>query len=172
MTYDDARPWAKAIRDEVLERSMPPWGAVEGIQAYRNDPSLTPMEIELIVSWVEGGAPEGNPLYLPPVPQPQISQLPVVPGATLAVSGAQSDRLKHPTTVLAVTPRNLADGDSMEVSAYKPDGGVEHLLWLRNYRSVWTRTYWFQNPLAFPAGTRIVVDAPAGAAARLSIAGR
>src|SRR5271169_524630 len=68
MTYDEARPWAKAIREEVLERRMPPWGAVEGIRAYRDDPSLTPLEVEMIVSWVEGGAPEGDAIYLPPAP--------------------------------------------------------------------------------------------------------
>ena len=58
----------------------------------------------------------------------------------------------------------------MEVTAYKPDGSVEHLIWLRNYREEWTRTYWFRDPLLLPAGTRIVVDAPTPGTAVISIA--
>ena len=69
MTYDEARPWAKAMREEVLERRMPPWGAVEGVGAFRENPSLTPLEIEILVSWVEGGAPEGDAVYLPATPE-------------------------------------------------------------------------------------------------------
>ena len=40
-TYEDARPWAKAIRDEVLNRRMPPWDAVKGVGEFRDDPSLS-----------------------------------------------------------------------------------------------------------------------------------
>src|SRR3954451_4534955 len=68
-TYADARPWAKAIKDEVLHRRMPPWGAVKGFGDFRDDPSLTQDEITRIAEWVEGGAPEGDPAYLPPVPK-------------------------------------------------------------------------------------------------------
>src|SRR6476620_2165751 len=74
MSYDEARPWAKAMREEVLERRMPPWGAVEGVGAFREDPSLTPLEIEYIVGWVEGGAPEGDVVYLPAKPEFQPSK--------------------------------------------------------------------------------------------------
>ena len=65
-TYEDARPWAKAIRDEVLARRMPPWGAVKGVGEFRGDPSLSQIEIDMIVNWVEGGAPKGDEIYLPP----------------------------------------------------------------------------------------------------------
>src|SRR5437016_12690985 len=68
VNYEEARPWATAIREEVLERRMPPWGAVEGVGAFRDNPSLTSIEIEMIVGWVEGGAPEGDPAYLPVKP--------------------------------------------------------------------------------------------------------
>ena len=64
-TYEDARPWAKAIRDEVLARRMPPWGAVKGVGEFRGDPSLSQIEIDMIVNWVEGGAPKGDEVYLP-----------------------------------------------------------------------------------------------------------
>ena len=140
MTYDEARPWAKAIREEVLERSMPPWGAVVGVGAFRDDPSLTPLEIEMLVSWVEGGAPEGDVVYLPP-------HAGVRYGAKSA-AGAKPLLIVESTVPLivarayycvAITPRDMPEGSSMEVTAYKPDGEVEHLIWLRNYREEWTR---------------------------------
>src|ERR1043166_5943376 len=59
-TYEDARPWAKAIKEEVLERRMPKWHAVRGYGDFANDPSLSPFEIALIVAWVDGGAPKGD----------------------------------------------------------------------------------------------------------------
>src|SRR5262245_4137681 len=66
--YDEARPWAKAIKEEILERRMPPWGAIKGFGEFRNDISLSEPEIERIVQWVEGGAPNGDELLLIPPP--------------------------------------------------------------------------------------------------------
>src|SRR5437762_216907 len=50
LTYKDARPWARAIRDQVTRREMPPWRLVADGVPYRfkNDPSLTPAQIEVI----------------------------------------------------------------------------------------------------------------------------
>lgn len=172
MSYEDARPWAKAIREEVLERRMPPWGAVDGIRAYRDDPSLTPIEVEIIVSWVEGGAPEGDAIYLPALPVFQglpTNKQAGMPVPQIVAGSAAPVTLLEITTAVAVTPRDLPDGASMEVSAYEPDGSVEHLIWLRNYRRAWTHTYRFRDPVRLPAGTRIVVDAPAPGTAVLSI---
>src|SRR5207247_2521626 len=67
MTYAEARPWAAAIKEEVLERRMPPWGAVKGFGEFSDDQGLTQEQIELIADWVEGGAPEGDPKLLPKV---------------------------------------------------------------------------------------------------------
>src|SRR5712692_336417 len=50
-TYDEARPWAKAIKEEVLEKRMPPWRAVKGYGDFRNAPSLTQRDVDLIVNW-------------------------------------------------------------------------------------------------------------------------
>src|SRR5688572_26110387 len=69
MTYAEARPWAVAIKEEVLSRRMPPWGAVKGFGEFRDDKGLTQEQIELITAWVEGGVPEGNPQDLPPKPK-------------------------------------------------------------------------------------------------------
>src|ERR1041384_1500300 len=67
-TYDEARPWAKTIEEEVLERRMPPWGAVKGFGEFRHDQGLTQEQIEVIADWAEGGAPPGDPKYLPALP--------------------------------------------------------------------------------------------------------
>src|SRR5713226_6261030 len=72
LSYDETRPWAKAIRDEVAERRMPPWGAVKGFGEFRDDVSLSNAEIEMIVLWVEGGAPKGDDIYLPSIPAPEM----------------------------------------------------------------------------------------------------
>jgi hypothetical protein len=168
-TYDQARPWAKAIREEVLERRMPPWGAVEGVVAFRNDPSLTPLEIEILVGWVEGGAPEGDAIYLPPKPAfDSNSQSKQAPKPLLIADSTAPLILPETITAIAITPRDMPNGSSMEVTAYKPDGEVEHLIWLRNYREEWTRTYWFRDPVRLPAGTKVVVDAMAPGAAVIS----
>ena len=67
LTYADARPWARAIKQRVSLREMPPWhiDKTVGIQEYKNDRSLTDEEIATIVSWVDGGAPMGDPTDLP-----------------------------------------------------------------------------------------------------------
>jgi hypothetical protein len=72
-TYKEARPWAVAIKEEVLERKMPPWGPVAGIGHFSNDMNLTTREISLILAWADGGAPSGvlladedkQPVYVP-----------------------------------------------------------------------------------------------------------
>jgi len=66
LTYDDTRKWAKAIRQAVLTRKMPPWFADTSVQHYSNDVTLSTTEIETIKSWVDTGAPEGDPQLAPP----------------------------------------------------------------------------------------------------------
>ena len=171
MTYDEARPWAKAMREEVLERRMPPWGAVEGVGAFLDDPSLTPVEIEMIVNWVEGGAPEGDPAYLPPpaIQREYKNAQARMPVQQQVIESGSELILREPVTAAAVTPRDLADGGSMEVTAYRPDGAVQHLIWLRHHRESWTRTYWFREPIHLPAGTRLAVYATVPSAAVISL---
>jgi hypothetical protein len=59
-TYKDARPWAVAIKEEALAGLMPPWGADAGVGQFANDRRLSRHELELIASWVDGGAPAGS----------------------------------------------------------------------------------------------------------------
>ena len=69
ITYEDARPWARAVKAKVLAGEMPPWGADSSVRAYRNDASLAQTEIDTIAAWVDGGAVKGNDSDLPDVPQ-------------------------------------------------------------------------------------------------------
>src|SRR5689334_22698499 len=88
LTYQDARPWAKAIKEEVLERRMPPWGAVKGFGQFEHDQGLTQEEVSVITDWVEGGAPEGDPKYYPEKPLPDAPAAARPKGTALAVSGS------------------------------------------------------------------------------------
>lgn len=60
LTYAEARPWAKAIKEEVLNRRMSPYQAVPGYGHFRESYHLTPRDLELLVSWIEGGVPRGD----------------------------------------------------------------------------------------------------------------
>jgi hypothetical protein len=62
LTYNDARPWARAIKQQTVQRNMPPWfiDRTVGIQKFKNDVSLTDQEIATISKWVDQGAPMGN----------------------------------------------------------------------------------------------------------------
>src|SRR5215471_6231811 len=68
LTYEDARPWVKSIRNRVIARQMPPWhiDRTVGIQHFKNDRSLSDDEIDTIVRWVDAGSPRGNPEDMPP----------------------------------------------------------------------------------------------------------
>ena len=74
ITYQDARPWAKAIRERVITRQMPPWHIDRsvGVQKFKNDMSLTDEQVDTIVRWVDGGALQGDTKDLPP-PKPLVT---------------------------------------------------------------------------------------------------
>ena len=65
LSYPEARPWAKAIRQAVLTKKMPPWFADPHYGKFANDRSLSQSEIDTIVAWVDAGAKEGNPKDAP-----------------------------------------------------------------------------------------------------------
>jgi hypothetical protein len=69
LTYKDVRPWAKSIKEKVVNRTMPPWHADPHFGEWANDRRLTPAQIDAITAWVDAGAPEGNAKDLPPAPQ-------------------------------------------------------------------------------------------------------
>jgi hypothetical protein len=288
-TYKEARPWAVAIKEEILDREMPPWSAAEGYGHFSNDMSLTAREISLILSWADGGAPSGvllvdedkQPVYVPSLtaweqgepdevvkvaeevkvevgspfrverfevnpglkqarslralqfnpadrkviryaavydtrsgrwlgtwtPSTQVSTQPGTLGVEinaktrltveigyrgnpdadgsgagdlglyfwekpaqspgfLTVTAAQShDRvrgeiaIKSSAEVTALWPALGPGAKSLEVTAFRPDGTVEPMLWLNNYRAEWPTSYILSDPVALPAGSRLVMTA-------------
>ena len=66
LSYEQVRPWARAIKDRVTTRQMPPWHLDRSIGVYRDDPSLSDEEVGVIANWVDTGAPRGNPEDAPP----------------------------------------------------------------------------------------------------------
>ena len=66
VTYEQARPWARAIKAAVQSRKMPPWFAEEGYGHFSNERRLLDREIEMISSWVDAGAPAGREGDAPP----------------------------------------------------------------------------------------------------------
>ncbi|HYE89015.1 MAG TPA: cytochrome c [Vicinamibacterales bacterium] len=298
-TYKEARPWAVAIKEEILDRKMPPWGAAAGYGHFANDMSLTGREISLILSWADGGAPSGvllvdedkQPVYVPSLtgweqgepdlvvkvatntkiasdapfrverydvaatsksagwlralqfdpsdrrairyaaiydarngrwlgtwtPSSKVSAMPAgagvqlsagakltveigykgnpdageVPGSgdlglyfhekppaqtaqSLEISSATAvnvppgktgervraeTAIKSATSIAAIWPRLGPGARSIEVTAIKPDGVVEPMLWVNSYRAEWPTPYIMKEGVALPAGTRLVMTA-------------
>ncbi len=69
LSFKESRPWARSIKEKVLARQMPPWGADPRFGKFENDHSLSEQEMNTIAAWVDSGAKEGNRKDLPPLPQ-------------------------------------------------------------------------------------------------------
>ncbi len=71
LSYEDARPWAKAIKQKVVSREMPPWYSDPDFTdlKFRNDRTLSQKEIDTITAWADAGAPKGEEADMPPQPQ-------------------------------------------------------------------------------------------------------
>src|SRR6266498_1310731 len=66
LTYKDTRPWAKAIKEAVVSRQMPPWFADPNYGHFANDRTLSDSTIKTLVAWADGGALEGDAKDAPP----------------------------------------------------------------------------------------------------------
>ena len=69
LTYEQARPWAKSIRERVARGQMPPWHAEAPKGTFVNDRRLSEAEKATLIAWADGGAPQGNPKDLPQAPK-------------------------------------------------------------------------------------------------------
>jgi hypothetical protein len=166
MVYSEARPWAKAIQEEVLERRMPPWGAVKGFGEFRDEQALTPEQMEVVAGWVDGGAPEGEPKDLPPVPKPEES--PVKPPGLKEIALSGDHKLMHGMTLAGLRPKQIAPKASFQITAERPDGSIEPLLWLEPFKPAFSHAFWFKNPIQLPAGT-VIRGVPADASILLLV---
>jgi hypothetical protein len=298
-TYREARPWARAIREELVEQRMPPWSAARGSARFSGDIGLTPRELTTILTWVDGGTPRGEDGDLPtladaavesadvaldlpsqaipgtgadivrrvtiavPLPADRwVRQVRVRPGerrllraafATIAAppgAGADGGRVwvaawtpwqpaiapppdapflvrahshvtvelhyratdapavdrsavelifadgagpaRSGTVIVAAAPAGagrraggrtlvagatvwgiratgLAEGQTFEVTAQAPDGGVQVLLWVPRYRAEWPAPFILAQPLRLAPGTRLRVVAGGGGAAAAAV---
>src|SRR5262249_55063038 len=66
--YEEARPWARSIKEKIVKREMPPFHAAGPVGGYVNDPRLTDSEISTITRWIDGGAPKGDAKDMPAAP--------------------------------------------------------------------------------------------------------
>jgi mono/diheme cytochrome c family protein len=69
ITYQEARPYARAIAEKVALGNMPPWHSIEPHGTFLNDRRLTQEETDTILRWVKAGAPQGNASDMPPMPE-------------------------------------------------------------------------------------------------------
>ena len=158
--YEQGRPWAKAIQEEVLERRMPPWGAVKGFGDFRNDTALTPEQMEVIADWVEGGAPEGEPGDLPAPPKFPSARK-VSRTRQLPVTGEY--KLLRPLVLLGLQPLKVPPAATFQVTAQLPDASIVPLLWLQPFQPAYGHAFVLRTPLTLPAGT-VIRGIPASAA--------
>lgn len=77
-SYTETRPWARAIKQAVTARKMPPWNAEGPAGRFLNDPSLSQKQIDILAAWADAGAPAGDPNDAP-------SPRTFVPGWTIGV---------------------------------------------------------------------------------------
>ena len=170
--YASARPWARAIKEEVLERRMPPQQVVKGFGQFDDDYGLTQHEVEQIVAWVDGGTPKGDDKDLPPekvatTDDSRIRGLKIlslhadeeIPAKAEHYRIERSVRISAPSEATAIRPFLFPYTQSIEVTAYRPDGTSEVLVWRqddaheRRYYS--HPDYYFQEPVRLPKGTRV-----------------
>lgn len=144
-TYAEARPWAVAIKEEVLRRRMPPWPAAKGFGEFSNDISLPQEEINRLAEWAEGGAPEGELQYLRPVFSVPVWRAAGRPaGRSVRLEG----RVGEAMTVLAV--RGKGKGKAW---AELGDGSVVPLAWLTGEGKAQWMIY--REAVRLPAGSLV-----------------
>ena len=163
-TYEEARPWARAIREEVLTRRMPKWHVVRGYGDFRNDPSLSGFEIGLFAAWADGGAPRVLPPKPGASPKLPLAATAATAAPTPAVAAGEHRAVKIPCTarslpagrLVGVKPE-LAEGADLRMTLAPADGSREPLLWLRNFDPAFHETYWLRQPVQVTRGTRVEI---------------
>jgi hypothetical protein len=67
LAYKDMVPWGESIRAELVAGHMPPWSVIGGHGGFKNAPILSARELNVLLTWVTGGTPAGNPDHAPAV---------------------------------------------------------------------------------------------------------
>jgi len=155
LSYETTRPWAKAMKNAVVTRKMPPWSADPQYSHFANDPSLKESEIDTIVKWADSGAPQGDAKDAPPPlqwpengwttkPDLVLKGVPYTVPATPAKNVIEWMTLTTPTgftkdtwvTSVEIKPSELAVTHHICVSfiPHRPDAVYNTLLWADKQR--------------------------------------
>jgi hypothetical protein len=153
LTWADAQPRAVAIRDAVLSRRMPPWGAVKGFGSFRNDQALSQEQIELVTRWVASDTPRGNRNLVPTPPAFSATPSVSVPPNAIRISGPAT--LDRPVSVDGFVAEHVTPDQSIRVVAILPDGRTTPLVWLHGYDERLPHAFLLRTPLRLPARTTI-----------------
>jgi len=147
-TYAEVRPWAKAVRQAVARRTMPPWHAdpVKSV-AFHNDRSLTESERKTLLDWVDGGALEGRAGAAPKVASDGSGWQLGKPDLVVRVPGFAVPKSGTISYTFLVTPTNLPEAKWIAAAEWKIDqrSKVHHI-----------------NAFVRPKGSSYVADAPVG----------
>ncbi len=150
VTYEQVRPWAVSIKEQVLSRRMPPWGAVKGFGELAPDYGLSQEDILILAAWVIGGAPQGSPELLPRLQtEPIVAQLPVEDALIIQTR----DVLRGELRVAGIRPLSETVVHSAQLIAKLPDGRIEPLIWLYEFDPKYAHSFTFRRPLDLPPGT-------------------
>ena len=166
-SYEETRPWAVSIKEQVLSRAMPPWGAVKGFGNLSPDRSLSQEEILIIAAWVIGGAPQGDPKLLPkPAEQATaLSSAPLMKDAVVIQTRAELSQRLHAAGIRPISDTVVP---SARLTARLPDGKIEPLVWLYRFDPKLDSAFAFTRPLDLPIGTVIESSSPLRFALQLS----
>lgn len=155
--YAEVRPWAVDIKEQVLSRAMPPWGAVKGFAELSPDRGLTQEEILILAAWAVGGAPQGDPTLLPKAPMAPVAERPALKDVLTVASRIT---LNKPLRVGGIRPMATKMVPSARITARLPDGRIEPLIWLHRFDPQTKLTFQFRRPLTLPPGTLIESSIP------------
>ena len=168
-TYDETRPWAVAMKEQILGRRMPPWPAERGYGEFSNDGGLTNREREFLVSWIDGGVPQGDG-EAPPYVDHSGHWMLGAPDAVLPASAGVTVEAGDAIGVRRLFIDNVLTQDRwVRGFDYKPDRRVVRAAFLtveatREYLGGWTPMRSGGDlpagvAIRVPARSRIVVDA-------------
>jgi mono/diheme cytochrome c family protein len=157
-TYQEVRPWAVGIKEQVLQRNMPPFGAVKGFGNLKNDGALSQQDILTLSAWVVGGAPQGDPHYSAAVAGVAEKKVGSRPSESVTVEIGRP--LAAPLKVSGLKPIVARRVDSERIIARKPDGEIIPLVWLYQFKPECNNDYQFAEPLSLPAGTVVESSVP------------
>lgn len=166
-SYEAARPWARAIRQQVLTRRMPIWRAARGYGEFANDLSLSPFEITLVAAWADGGAPKA-PSAGSTVLAAASEPLPLFapPRSTREQMIACGNRATPAGVLLGMRPQ-LEAGGSVRVTASWPNGDRRILGWFRDVDPADQTVYWLGTEIDPRPGVSILATSAASGSCAL-----